>query len=371
MGAFHLISGNDEFAVKECANEFIRGLCGEIPEDNPDLEIIRGDSENEKYSEILDKLMDSLNTPSFLSPEKTVWLKHFNYFEEAVSEASSKKKTSRLERLSEYLKAGIPPDITLLIDGPGLDRRKAFFRLCEKTIASSGGTLQWFDKADPKARGYTALLMRKIREMAMSAGKSMDDAAASFIAETIGSDTATLKNEIDKLVAYAGNEPVIHVDDCLEVCSRNVETLSWEFSGALAERNAAKALSLIPGLIETLEERGSASGPLAIVSAVNSEFKRVIGLKCIGRRFQIPRNASADFFYRLFDTEKANHPGDPFFAMHPFKAFKTWENAVRFSDRELAEAFRAIFEASRIMVTGGDQRIALENLVIKIGGAAS
>ena len=128
MGAFHLISGNDEFAVKECANEFIRGLCGEIPEDNPDLEIIRGDSENEKYSEILDKLMDSLNTPSFLSPEKTVWLKHFNYFEEAVSEASSKKKTSRLERLSEYLKAGIPPDIT----DPDLTDAKPFSNFAKK-----------------------------------------------------------------------------------------------------------------------------------------------------------------------------------------------------------------------------------------------
>ena len=54
--------------------------------------------------------------------------------------------------------------------------------------------------------------------------------------------------------------------------------------------------------------------------------------------------------------------------MHPFRAYKIWENAMLFSDREISEAFEAIFEASKQMVTGGDPRLALENLVMNIAG---
>lgn len=368
MGAFYLISGNDDFAVKERAGEFIHQLCGDFPEDNPDLEVIRGDSDGERFSVTLDRLLGTLDTPAFFSPKKTVWLKHFSQFDDAISEPSTKKKPSRLDLLTEFLKNGMPPDITLLIDGCGLDRRKAFFKLCEKTAAASGGTIEWFEKADPKVKGYAALMLRRVKEMAMSAGKRMDDAAASYVAEIVGSDTAQLKNEVEKLIAFVGNEPIIRMDDCYEICSRSSETLAWAFSGALAERDPAKALELIPGIIDTLEqERGSASRPeMAIVASANSEFKRLIMIKCEGRRLKIPQRTSADFFYRLADEQRGADTPSPIVSMHPFKAFKTWENACRFSDEEFADIFTAIFEANLGMVTGADPRLALEALVAKV-----
>ena len=39
-----------------------------------------------------------------------------------------------------------------------------------------------------------------------------------------------------------------------------------------------------------------------------------------------------------------------------------------FTDEEISKAFGAIFQANKQMVTGGDMRMALENLVIKITG---
>ena len=204
MGAFYLISGNEDFSIKERANDLIRELCGDAQEDNPGLEIIRGDTENEKFSAVFARLMDSLETPSFLSAEKVVWLKHFNRFDEALAEASTKKKKSRIDLLSDFLKDGLPQDVTLVIDGPGLDRRKAFYKLCEKVCASSGGELFWFEKSDPKSKGYEAQLLRRIKEQALNAGLRMDDSAVGYMAETIGGDAARLKNEMDKLICYVG-----------------------------------------------------------------------------------------------------------------------------------------------------------------------
>ena len=370
MGAFFLISGNEDYAVKERANEMMRALCGDPPEDNPSLEIIRGDSDGEKAPQVLDKLLLSLDSPAFFSSEKIVWLKHFLKFDEAFSEPSTKKKPSRIDRLAAFLQAGVPSDVTLVIDGPGLDRRKAFYKTAAAVCESSGGKLEWFEKADPKTKGFTRMLVRRIQSLVMDRGKRIEDAAASFLAETIGADEARLGTEIEKLLTYAGDAPVVTFADCREVCSRATETLAWEFSSALVERNPRKALELIPNIMEHLQQESGSSRPeIILVYSVMSEFRALATVKCEGLKLGIPEDASSDYFYRMNERCKQSPPPvkSPLFSMHPFRAYKTWENAARFTDRELVMAFRALVEANRSIVSsGGNARIALELLTIRI-----
>ena len=92
MGMLYLISGNEEFSVKERATELMCQLYGDIPEDNPELEVIRGDEDSEKFTLVLDRFLATLETPPFLSPKKTVWLKHFNKFDEALAEQKAEKQ---------------------------------------------------------------------------------------------------------------------------------------------------------------------------------------------------------------------------------------------------------------------------------------
>ena len=81
-----IFSGSDNFSIKESVTKFIRKLCGDSPEDNPALEIIRGDSDTEKYDALLDQLINSVTTPPFLTPEKIIWLRHFDKFDAAFAE---------------------------------------------------------------------------------------------------------------------------------------------------------------------------------------------------------------------------------------------------------------------------------------------
>ena len=372
MGAFYLISGNEDYAVKERANEMMRALCGDPPDDNPSLEIIRGDSDNEKAPQVLDKLLLSLDSPAFFSSEKIVWLKHFLKFDEAFSEPSTKKKPSRIDLLTAFLQEGIPADITLVIDGPGLDRRKAFYKIASAACGSSGGKLEWFEKADPKTRNFKQMLARRIQSIVMDRGKRIEDAAAVFLADTIGADEARLGTEIEKLLTYAGNNPVVTFADCREVCSRATETLAWEFSSALVERNVRKALELIPNIMEHLEQdRGASKPEIVLIYSVMSEFRNLATVKCEGVKLGIPEDASSDYFYRMNERYKQSPPPvkSPLFSLHPFRAYKAWENARRFTDRELVLAFRALVEANRAIVSsGGNARIALELLTIRIAG---
>ena len=86
--------------------ELVCRLYGEIPEDNPELEIIRGDDDTEKFTAVLDRFLETVQTPPFLFPRKSVWLKHFNKFDDAFAESSSKKQKSRIDLLSDFLKNG-------------------------------------------------------------------------------------------------------------------------------------------------------------------------------------------------------------------------------------------------------------------------
>ncbi len=372
MGAFYLISGNEDFSIKERANEFVRSLCGEIPEENPALEIIRGDTD-EKAAVILDKVLAAIETPSFLSPEKIIWLKHCSKFDDAAAEPSTKKKPSRLDLLSAVLKEGIPADVTLIIDGI-LDRRKTFYKLCEKVCVSSGGKLEWFEKADVKSKGYLPNLTRRIKEIALnSGGKRMNEDAAAYLAETVGGDIARLSSEVEKLIAYAGENRVITLEDCFQICSRATETISWEFASALSERNAKKALELIPGILETMASQGSSSSSpeIALLAGVHGEFQRLLAVRCEGIRYKIPEHASPDYFSDLISRGKTEQLEGILFTLHPYRAFKMWGNAVRFKDKDFVQAFQAILNASRGMVTGSNPRMELENLVLAVTGGTS
>ena len=65
MTKLYLISGDDDFAIKLRSREIITSLCGEDADNNPDLEIIKGDSDELKAEDILTSLLASLHTPPF------------------------------------------------------------------------------------------------------------------------------------------------------------------------------------------------------------------------------------------------------------------------------------------------------------------
>ena len=371
-GKVHIILGSDEVAIKDAANRMILELCGAAPEENECLEIIRGDSDTENAIGILDALINTMTTPPFLTPEKIIWLKHFNKFEEAFAEpvgTGKKKKKSRIELVADLWQEGIPDGITVVFDGTGLERKRTFY----KTVAAIGktqpNTFSWFDKIDPKSKNFEAEMILRAGEFAEAEGVQIARDASSFLARSTGGDLLLLKNEIRKLSSYIGGSGSISLEDCHAVCTATKESLVWEFSSALAERDLQRALLLIPGILLSLEQ-GSSSGnaELAVLASTANEFKRLMDLKCTGAKYGFPKKAGPNFFYAAVEEQKSKGNDDPLFSMNPYRLFKMWENASRFEDDEFAGIFDALFSANRAMVTGaGEPRLILETLVMTIG----
>ena len=174
MGKLYLISGNDDFAIKGKTREIVTALCGDNPEDNPDLEVIKGDSEELKPEDILSMLLNALNTPPFLSLDKKLWLRHFMHFEKAFASTAKDAISTKVEALTDFIKKGLPDDTTLIIDGPDLDQRKAFFKACK---ASPGAEIHFFRKADISAKDYSKTQTERILELCNKAKKKIEQSA--------------------------------------------------------------------------------------------------------------------------------------------------------------------------------------------------
>ena len=366
MGKLFLITGTDDFAVKNQAREIAASLCGDPPEENPELEIVRGDSDELKPEGILDALYQAIQTPPFLCAEKKIWLKHFQHFEKVLDSAKKDGDAGgRIDDITALIKAGLPADVTLIIDGPGIDKRKAFFKACKEQ-----GEIFSYDKADLSSKDFARSQFARIQEQGAKAGVNISPDAVSFLAETVGSDSGRLANELEKLCCYVQPRREITLEDCKNVCSRTPEAVSWDFANALTARDIPRALEIIDTLIQQLRnEKSSGNHELSLLRQAVNTFQEMIQTRCAAAELGAPPRPGKNWFYSLAQEIKDRFPANFLIRLHPFRAYMLCESANSFSDRELVEALNALLETNRHLVSGGaDSRLALEQLVLRVAG---
>ncbi len=352
MGKLCLICGDDEFAVKERSRTVAAALGGCEPEENPALEIVAGDSDELRPDAVIALFLNALRTPPFLCDSKFVWLRHFR----DLSIFDAKTLSSGAQEVTELLAEELPTELTVLIDGFNCDLRKGFAR----TLKNAGAQIESLNTARPGDRKSADNRKFSIRELARSFGKEIDPDAAQFLSETIGGDSGTLYHELEKISCYADDAPRITLADCRAVCSRTPETVSWEFTGAIVERNPARALELLNILLQ----QGEAE--LRLLAALSGEFQKQIQTRLALRQLNITR-LTPRTFDSLPDDLRERFRDNPLLKMHPFRAYKTCESAMKFSDAELAHNLGLIRDTSRSLVSGGgEKRMLLEQLVLAL-----
>ena len=352
MGKLVIISGDDDFAVKERARAVARELAGGEIEENPAVEIIAGDGEELKPEAVVARFLDALRTPPFLCDSKLVWLRHFR----DLDLFSAKEPDEGVAGVLEILSSPLPAELSVLIDGGGLDQRKSF----GKTVKGAGGSLEVFNAVKATDRRFADDRKASLRDICNALGKSLEPAAAQFLTETIGGDSGLLRNELEKLCSYVGDAAVITLADCREVCSRTPETVSWEFTGAIAARDRARALRLLDIMLRQGEPE------IRLMYALSGEFQKLIQTRLAMKQLKLTR-VSPRTFDSLPESLKKEFPDNPLLKLHPYRAFKTCEGASGFSDGELARDLEAVRNASRALVSGGGEpRIILEQLVLRL-----
>lgn len=353
MGKLLIISGDDDFLRKQRAREAVEDLTAGADADA--LEIVPGDSGELRFDAVAGRLLEALRTPPFLTPEKVVWLRHAA----DLSPFGAADPVPAAREVLDFLSRPLPPELTVVIDGPGFDQRKSYAR----SLKAAGAEIIVCSAVRSGDRGAAERRRAEIMDTVRRAGKRIAPEAVQFLLEAVGGDAGVLANELEKVCCYVGEAVDISLGDCTAVVSRTPEAVSWEYTSAVVESKPEAALKLLDIILSPGDSE------MRILSVLSGEFQKMIQTRQAMRELGITRVNP-----RTFDAlagEKERYPDNPLLKLHPYRAFKICQGAAAFSDAELAARLNLIRNAARDLVSGrGDRRFVLERLTLALSAPA-
>lgn len=148
------------------------------------------------------------------------------------------------ERLVSYM-ANVPDFCVLVLVQRGkADARKKLYNAIKK----KGGIVSFNPLSDAELND---LIIKSFRKN----GKECSSRVASLLSFTVGSDTALLRTEIDKLVAMVGDRGDITENDVHTIATRSIECTVFEMVDAVVAAQRAKALLLLCDMLTAGQER--------------------------------------------------------------------------------------------------------------------
>ncbi len=246
-----LIHGTDSYRIQEATEEIIAQHRAKA---NTALEVVRIDCADETAP---DELLRQLKYPSFFGEPRLIVASHAAH--SAIDDI-----------LNEYDFKDIKDIIFIAVQDTsekGYDKK-----LIAKLTAAS--------QATQELRPLTGTqLSAWLQRYCVNAQATLSSDAAAFLVRSVGSDTRTLAQELDKLIAYAHGEPI--TKPMIELLTpQRVERDEWELSNALAAHDKR---SLVAALWRKLHE---GTPEQLLMGSLASGFRNLIMVKDLLQRQQ-------------------------------------------------------------------------------------
>ena len=247
----YLLYGDEKLYIKADCDRLITKLMGKQP---PEFNYHVFSS---AYN--LDEIAVAAQVAPFMSGYNTVKL--------ADMDISSLKK-DELEKLSAILK-DLPDTTVFIIVMPTLeqDLKKPGegFKKIQNYVAKRG-TVCCYTKEDDIA------LARQVVKWADTRGIKIEQADAYRLIDYVGDDLNTIKNELEKICAYVGDNAVITGEHIELLASRRPEATVYELADAIVAENPDKAYYVLDALFY---QKADPEFIIGILSAAYTDFYRV------------------------------------------------------------------------------------------------
>lgn len=146
-------------------------------------------------------------------------------------------REAQLEAVAAAL-AELPPDLSIVL----IARAKAPAKLV-RAVDAAMGEIHEFEA--PQARQMPRVLVGDAKRL----GFRLDPAAARMLVDRMGANPSRLRQELDRLALWAGEDGEVSAADLDAMVADTSEAAVWALSDALLERDAAKALAIGERLI--------------------------------------------------------------------------------------------------------------------------
>lgn len=249
---------------------------------------------------------------------------------------NSLDKLREEEKAMDFLKKFIDSkDIVVIYEDKEVDKRLSLVKFLEKEAKAQ--EFQFLDGAKLKswAKGILDGLEAEIDPMALEK-----------LVEYVGSDLWWMKNEAEKLASYR-NGKTITVNDVDLLVKPRIEPEIFKTIDAIAFNShwagKKQALRLVH------EHLDNGDHPLYLLSMISFQFRNLLVIKDLMEK-NVP-------YYSIPKITK----------MHPFVVKKSYEQARKFSIRELKKIYQKIFQVDLSIKTGRlDPTAALDFFIVSI-----
>ena len=166
---------------------------------------------------------EAIQTLPFFGREKLVWLKNVNFLADTVIGRSAAVQEA-LEDLKELLEAGMPDGVSFLLSASEVDKRRSFYKFVGKFAK-----VEQFDRIDPTRPGWEEEVQAVAHRLAAELDLRFEPEALEIFARLAGGDGRQLRNELEKIDLYLGDNRTVQVE--VVRCS-GCEVDQWGHLGA-------------------------------------------------------------------------------------------------------------------------------------------
>ena len=306
----YLLYGDEDYLLRQYKNKLVSALCDE------------GDTFNfakyEGKDTSVPEVIDLCETMPFLSDRRVILFEDTGFFK------------NKCDELTDYAQA-LPDYLYLIFAEHQVDKRSRFYKLVSKE-----GRAAELKMPDEKT------LTQWIGTVLSKNGRRITARNAAALLERTGSDMGTIRNELEKLIAYTEGRSAVTLEDIDAVCSTQTVNRVFEMVKAVAEKNQQKAMTLYEDLLYLKEK------PLSILFIMGRQFRQML----LTKKMMSEGTPSAEIARVL---------GVP-----PFVIRSLSSAASRYRTEELEGIVANFVEAEEAVKTGRlEDRLAVELMIVK------
>ena len=181
---------------------------------------------------------------------------------------------------------------------------------------------------------------RWLRRRVAQRGKELSSAVADAIIHLVGNDLSRLDGELEKVIAYAGDERSITLDHLAAVAVGGTAWGVFDLTAAVSDRNPRAALKIARDLL------AGGEAPVRLLALIGREVRLLLAVKLLGRQITDPRTIASQL------------------GLRDWVAQRYIRQANAFTLKELQRALEALVEADLAVKSGRrDGVLAVELLV--------
>jgi len=255
----YLLTGLEEYLKEQFVEKLKKSILNNDKNPTPDFDLFRGGEKD------FARISTFLHTIPFTSKKRLVVIKD-------IDRLSAKEKKIILK----YLKS--PLDSTILVLESSSNNPDGYLKEISK-----------FTKPVRCARLKEREVDLWIKKEFTARGKSISPAAASLVREFVGSDLSLLKNEIEKIVSFLGDENEVIERHIETVLGKTAHKTAFDLVKFILENRRDKALSLADSLL--VKEK-----PHQILNLLAWQFRNFM------KAGSLPAGLSPEAVSRAFET---------------------------------------------------------------------